>query len=312
MSVTLSNTASITIPSSGAASPYPSAITVSGLAGTITDVNATLKGFAHTWPDDVDILLVGPGGEKVVLMSDAGGGEAVSGIDLTFDDEAASDIPDSSPPALTTGSYRPEDYYVPVETEIYPSPAPAGPYTTLLSAFDGTNPNGTWSLYVMDDTPDDSGSIAGGWEIAISTSQPSLDFGDAPDPTYPTLVASNGARHIATGPYLGSLRDGELDGQPSAGATGDDTNGVDDEDGVVFTSGLVAGQMATVDVTASAGAMLDAWIDFNGDGDWDDAGEQIFNDEAVTTGVNHLSFAVPAIGAGSEAGTTYARFRIST
>ena len=71
---------------------------------------------------------------------------AVSGIDLTFDDEAASDIPDSSPPAFTTGSYRPEDYYVPVETEIYPSPAPAGPYTTLLSAFDGTNPNGTWSL----------------------------------------------------------------------------------------------------------------------------------------------------------------------
>ena len=34
-----------------------------------------------------------------------------------------------------------------------------------------------------------------------------FDFGDAPDPKYPTLLASDGARHTATGPTLGPNRD---------------------------------------------------------------------------------------------------------
>src|SRR6266566_6824775 len=60
--------------------------------------------------------------------------------------------------------------------------------------------------------------------------QSSLDFGDAPAP-YPTLVSSNGARHTATGPLLGTLRDTENDGFPHASALGDDSTGSDDEDG---------------------------------------------------------------------------------
>ena len=64
---------------------------------------------------------------------------------------------------------------------------------------------------------------------------PDTDFGDAPDPTYSTLSVSNGASHlISPSVYLGSRVDGEFDGQPNALATGDDSNGVDDEDGVVF------------------------------------------------------------------------------
>jgi hypothetical protein len=83
-----------------------------------------------------------------------------------------------------------------------------------------------------------------------------LDFGDAPDPTFPTLFASNGARHLlGSDVYLGACVDSELDGQPNATATGDDaaaglvTFGTcavagDDEDGVTFTSPLIAGQTA--------------------------------------------------------------------
>jgi YVTN family beta-propeller protein len=66
-----------------------------------------------------------------------------------------------------------------------------------------------------------------------------------------------------------------------------------------------------VDATASAAdGRLSAWIDFNADGDWADAGEQVFADVPLSAGTIHtLSFAVPAAAV---VGPTYARFRIST
>jgi hypothetical protein len=137
-----------------------------------------------------------------------------------------------------------------------------------------------------------------------------IDYGDAPDPTYPTLLANNGASHLATGPMLGSSRDGELDGQPSANADGDDTAGADDEDGVVFNGLPIPGTTASVDVTASAPGLLNAWVDFNLDGDWLDAEEQIFNDEPLAAGVNSLSFNIPA--AASTATAPFARFRVDS
>src|SRR5687768_11814028 len=57
-----SNAAAIAIPDSGAASPYSSGITVSGLSGAITEVKVTLHGFQHESSYDVDALLVGPTG----------------------------------------------------------------------------------------------------------------------------------------------------------------------------------------------------------------------------------------------------------
>ena len=78
-----------------------------------------------------------------------------------------------------------------------------------------------------------------------------LDWGDAPDPAYPTLAANNGASHILTanGPVLGALVDAEPDGQPNGTATGDDNSGLADEDGVAFATPLLPGQQACVNVT---------------------------------------------------------------
>jgi PKD repeat protein len=138
------------------------------------------------------------------------------------------------------------------------------------------------------------------------------DFGDAPGP-FPTLLADNGARHLTgpevKGPILGLSIDGEYDGQPDWNATGDDINGIDDEDGVVFSTPLIAGSNATIQVTASNPGILNAWIDFNADGDWSDAGEQIATDLTVSAGVNNLNVAVPA---SSSVGTSFARFRIAS
>ncbi len=88
-SLTFSNTTSITVPSSGAASPYPSNITVAGLRGTVSKVTVTLRNITHTFPGDMDVLLVGPTGVKLVLMSDAIGSNDLTGATFTFDSAAA-------------------------------------------------------------------------------------------------------------------------------------------------------------------------------------------------------------------------------
>lgn len=137
-----------------------------------------------------------------------------------------------------------------------------------------------------------------------------LDFGDAPDPSYPTLLKNNGARHVLSPFFMGASRDAEPDGQPNAGASGDDNDGNDDEDGVVFNTPLIPGQQANIIVTCSLIGKLDAWVDFNADGDWQDAGEQIFNNLPVNAGPNNLFFQVPASAVTQQ--TTYARFRFSS
>src|SRR5207253_7352067 len=89
----------------GLANPYPSSIPVSGLSGTVTDVQVTLNGLTHTYPDDLGLLLVGPTGQQIVLQSDVGGGTSVSNVTYTFADSATSGIPNSGP--ITAGSYKP-------------------------------------------------------------------------------------------------------------------------------------------------------------------------------------------------------------
>ncbi len=137
-----------------------------------------------------------------------------------------------------------------------------------------------------------------------------IDFGDAPAP-YPTLLASNGARHKAISPFLGKKIDAETDGQPTALATGDNLNGPpNDDDGVIFTSALRPNQATTLNVVASAVGFLNAWIDFNSDGDWADAGEQIFINRTLGTGTNFTSFFVPNTAVVTN--RTFARFRFNS
>ena len=137
-----------------------------------------------------------------------------------------------------------------------------------------------------------------------------LDFGDAPDPTYPTLLASNGPRHVVTSLFLGALIDAEPDGQPNLIAMGDDLAGVDDEDGVQLMSPMIPSQPAQLDVTASAPGLLDAWIDFDGDGAFTGPGEQIFASHTLNAGMNNLAIFVPAGTPGGHA--TVGRFRLSS
>ena len=167
----------------GVASLYPSPITVSGMAGTISDVNVTITGLTAPRPRDLDFLLVGPAGQKFVIMADVGGTGAtcaIAGVNLTIDDGAAAALPELAagcPPVLTSGSYKPANYIFGTEMDVFPAPAPAGPYSNpantgsaTLAVFNTTNPNGTWNLYVADDSLGGGNStIAGGWSLDITT-----------------------------------------------------------------------------------------------------------------------------------------------
>ncbi|MEA2901709.1 MAG: hypothetical protein QOH36_1596 [Actinomycetota bacterium] len=164
-----SNSTLITITDGAAATPYPSTIHPNFIGdlvgGCVGDLNVKLHGVTHPNPDDIDILLAGPNGQTVVLMSDVGGTSPVSGVDLTFDDEAAGSLPDAA--QIVTGAYRPTDFDTP---DAFPAGAPAPPYGTTLSVFDGGQFSGLdWNLYVADDTSNTfSGSIAGGWSMNIT------------------------------------------------------------------------------------------------------------------------------------------------
>ncbi|MBI2822046.1 MAG: M36 family metallopeptidase, partial [Acidobacteria bacterium] len=158
------NAGLVSIPSAGAASPYPATITVPPGVGPVINMTVKLNQFSHTWPADVDVLLVGPGGQGVVLLSDAGGSTPVTNVDFTFNDSG----PLLTGGTLTSGTYKPTNISSGA-ADSYPSPAPTGPYGSALSVFNGTDPAGTWKLFVVDDTSGDAGSFSGGWSIGNTT-----------------------------------------------------------------------------------------------------------------------------------------------
>ncbi|MBH0158623.1 proprotein convertase P-domain-containing protein [Fictibacillus sp. 5RED26] len=155
------NPTSITIPDLSQGVPYPSPITVTGLNGNILKVTVVINNFSHTFPDDVGILLVGPGGQNVDLLDCAGGGTNAVNATLTFDDNAPSQIVGP----VVSGTFQPSAFC----NRNYNLSAPTPPFGSQLLAFNGTNPNGAWSLYVQDFVGGDVGIIDGGWTLNITS-----------------------------------------------------------------------------------------------------------------------------------------------
>lgn len=183
-SVTFSNTGGILINDNTNATPYPTTISVSGLNGSVTKATVRLNNLSHTFPSDIDMILVGPNGQKTYLMSDTGGRNPVSNVNLVFDDSAASMLPDTN--QIVSGTFKPSNYDT---LDVFNAPAPGGPYPTNLAVFNGTSPDGLWSLYIADDNQLDSGNIAGGWSITLTTMSPvdqvvdlTTTMSDSPDP----------------------------------------------------------------------------------------------------------------------------------
>jgi len=161
-------------------SVYPSAIQVTGLSGLIlTNLTITFPSFSHSFPSDVSVLLVNPQGQSAVVMSESGGQDRspVTGISLTFDDNAGSPLPEYFP--LTTGTYQPTDGYLGLGyTNLpydFPAPALAGNSNSpaSFSLFNGVDPSGVWNLFVLcDSSGTDSGALSNGWSMTLEVGVP--------------------------------------------------------------------------------------------------------------------------------------------
>ena len=206
----------------------------------------------------------------------------------------------------------------------FPGP---GTYTireVLPSGFEQTFPFVPQSLTNLPtgQTPDEHRVVFNGTSLNANFNfgnRPNLDFGDAPN-SYVTALASGGPSHsILAGLSLGGAPDREIDGSPSVGADGDDLVGavgpggvvVDDEDGVVVLTPIGPGATATFQVTLNnttgSTGFLQAWFDFNQNGSFADAGEQVIVN-STATGVTQIPIVIPA---SVRPGALYSRFRYS-
>jgi subtilisin-like proprotein convertase family protein len=163
--------AGFTIPAAGnprgPSDRYPATINVAGVTGTVRKVTVTLNNLSHTAPDDLDVLLVGPNGQTTILISDIGGRTPTANVSVTLDSEASHSLLAAGP--LVSGTFKPTNSGASLDT--FPSSAPAGSYGAALSSFKGIDPNGPWSLYVIDDQTGQSGTISS-WNLQITLECP--------------------------------------------------------------------------------------------------------------------------------------------
>lgn len=150
----------------GAAQLYPSGIMVAGASGPITDVNITLHEGNHTWVADLEITLVSPAGTAVRVLDLTGvqNADTIDG-DITFDDQAAELFPDDDTDGTISGTFQVSDF----ENEDFdPVNAAASSFGLDMSAFNGEDANGMWSLYINDENAADTGTFDG-WTLDIVT-----------------------------------------------------------------------------------------------------------------------------------------------
>ena len=113
-------------------------------------------------------------------------------------------------------------------------------------------------------------------------------------------------------PFLGDRVDAELDGQSDTTASADDNDSTDDdEDGVTFTTAIMPNVDAKIEVRSGSSGYLNAWIDLNGDGDFDDTGERLADEEYFGSATTR-EFTIDGTNIPANAGSTiYSRFRFT-
>ncbi len=157
----------------GNANPYGSTVVVAGVTGN-KKIKLELTGLNTTYPGDMDWLLVSPGGQNFMFMSDAlSSFTTQANANVVFTDDAAAVIPATGTNNLN-GEWKPtnhdtttDTFTAPAPTSGYNNPAPAGS-ATFASVFGSTGSafNGTWTLYGKDDVSGDVATITG-WKLTF-------------------------------------------------------------------------------------------------------------------------------------------------
>lgn len=202
----------------GPAAPYPSTIDVQGVDGTIADITVKIDGLSHDRSRDVDILLKGPQGQSVILVSDAGGDYQVQGVDLEFVTSLRGVAGALAPfDPLVSGTYSATDHFA---GDIFDAPAPAAATEAGLEAFVGTDPNGAWELFVMDDDAINAGTIMS-WRLEFVISLGATSYASWAQLYFGGETAPGGAPgDDPDGDAIPNLQEYALDLDPHANSCG--------------------------------------------------------------------------------------------
>jgi uncharacterized repeat protein (TIGR01451 family) len=185
---------------------------------------------------------------------------------------------------------------------------PAGNINNDPNGFSGgayfRNGGGTpGSLYTLQMAGAAATLVYGATNASFLLESDNADVGDAP-------ISYGNPTHTIAGIRLGANVDADASLLNNATATGDDVNNTDDENGVTLVPLLPTGEITVVPVNIqNAGGFLSVWFDWNADGDFFDAGEQMITAQAVAVGTTNLNIAVPLTAI---IGPTFARFRVCT
>lgn len=140
-----------------------SQITVSGIGTGATALSIDLFNMSHTFPDDLDFLLVNPSGVGVVFLSDAGGGTDIVGINLNFADSNSGQTSDAGP--MVGGAFTVSNFVTGDTFHDSTNALVTWTDSTTINGLLAGNADGVWTLWVRDDASADIGSIAGGWAL---------------------------------------------------------------------------------------------------------------------------------------------------
>jgi hypothetical protein len=202
---------------------------------------------------------------------------------------------------------NPRDFEVPIDTDLN------NEYLVEVEVSDGHRKSSSQVFHISVTDVDDA---------------PSVDFGDAPDTAigtdpgnYSTVADDDGPQHgIVAGLYLGARVDGDSGALQNGPANSDDVDGAlpDDEDGVANPAAdlfLTIGAAPAVNLwatnTTGKDATLYGWIDYDGDGEFENATERASITVPSAPAVSLVTLTFPKVPTGSQ-GKTYARFRFST
>ncbi|MFB3894439.1 MAG: Ig-like domain-containing protein [Phycisphaerae bacterium] len=253
-----------------------SSLTMSGVTGSIADVNVTLN-ITHGRDSDLKVTLTSPSGTTITLFDGVGGsGQNFTGT--TLDDEAATAITSGSAPF--TGAFRP---------------------ATPLSAFDGLDANGVWQLTVSDGAVGFTGTL-NSWSLLVSSNEEATWTNSAGDYALTRLASGPFAVRVAVpvgltvtspagGAYSGALADQQvLTGQDFGAYTAPPT--------------IVQPAAASPNPVAGSSSGLSVRAD-------DDGGEQnlvyTWSTVAKPAGAANPTFSVNATNAAKDAVATFSK-----
>lgn len=267
---TFSNTSDV-CPKDGNSTGTTSTIAVNGL-GNIVSVSVRIPNISHTYYDDLDIMLISPTGQRIILMSDAGGNNDGNGNRNYNFTQGGVVLSDSEQP--TPSENVSPTNYVDGNGDTYPE---GNPTITQMNQFTG-NPNGNWILRVIDDTYQDTGCLIGGWSITIT---------DNVSYCVPSSTSSTSfIRSIST---VGTLTDNSFTGLPNYA-----NNGYGN-----YSSTTIASQIPGAGINFNIelggnGQAIRAYVDWNNDGIFNETTELSYSSGGTTlTGGTTFGIIVP-------------------